>query len=586
VKRRHHLSMQLTLVLIILSGLVALGSTSAVANPHPGQSVNVAIVGSPSVINGGTLPTSGPAGDLGDFAFTNFAPASVSATSLAPFDTVVLNVASPEMGCTTDTLSATAKADLVSFVGGGEKMIIYDSECAAGTGVDYTWLPFPFITNNPGATGAHGTLTIVEQNLLSTSDPADPHFIDAAFLGSSTDAVGDANVVVTNDPNLCVAMTGTNAGGVTGAVHTYAKYSVGTNTGLFIYNGLDVDVLGSEGNPNGLGKLWLQELQQPLDPSNLPCGFTVVGITLAPSSASNVIGSDHTVTAALTDLLGNPKPGLDVTFSVVSGPNNGAASIATTDASGKASFTYTGSGGVGTDSIEACFYDEDVLVCSQRVTKEWKTPPCTITGTAGNDVLYGTRGDDIICGLAGNDRLFGKGGNDELLGGDGKDKLAGGDGKDKLIGGAGKDRLAGGDGTDELLGEDGNDGLAGGDGKDKLIGGNGNDELSGEDGNDELLGEGGNDELEGGDGRDRVVGGDGNDELAGGDGNDRLEGGPGDDRLHGDRGNDVLTGDSGDDVLHGGRQSDELVGGQGNDHCNGGPATDTVDTCEVVTGIP
>lgn len=66
--------------------------------------------------------------------------------------------------------------------------------------------------------------------------------------------------------------------------------------------------------------------------------------------------------------------------------------------------------------------------------------PCTITGTAGNDVLHGTSGSDVICGLSGDDTLQGMGGNDILRGGDGKDQLLGGQGNDDLDGGAGKDK--------------------------------------------------------------------------------------------------------------------------------------------------
>jgi Ca2+-binding RTX toxin-like protein len=589
VKARQYLSGQRTLVLIALIGLIALVVPSAGATPHPGQSVNVAIIGSPSVINGGVLVTTGAPGELGDFTFSNLEPASVSTANLSPFDTVVLNVASPEMNCDTATLSATAKADLVSFVGGGHKMVIYDSECAAGAGADYAWLPFPFTTNNPGAAGANGTLTIVEENLLSTSDPADPHFIDTASLGTSTDAVGDANVFVTNDPNWCVDMSATNTNGVTGATHTYAKYPTGTDTGLFIYNGLDVDYMGGESNANGLQKIWLQELQHPTNPSNLPCGIPVVGITLAPAQASNVVGSSHTVTATLTDLLGNPKPGIAVSFTVLSGPNAGATGTSSSDASGQASFAYTGSGRVGTDEIKACFDNQGTEVCSQTVTKEWTaqpTNPCTITGTAGNDVLHGTPGDDVICGLAGKDKLIGKGGNDKLIGNEGKDLLLGGDGDDELLGEAGNDYLYGGDGTDRLVGGEGNDQLCGQSGNDELLGEAGRDGLFGGAGNDRLVGGEGNDQLFGQSGNDELLGEAGNDYVFGGLGDDRLVGGEGNDRLHGEAGADTVSGDGGDDMLRGGRQNDALAGGDGNDRCSGGPSTDTADTCEVVTSIP
>jgi hypothetical protein len=55
--------------------------------------------------------------------------------------------------------------------------------------------------------GATGTLTIVEENTLSSSIPGNPYYIDAVALGSSTDAVGDMNVMVTLDPYWCIDMS-------------------------------------------------------------------------------------------------------------------------------------------------------------------------------------------------------------------------------------------------------------------------------------------------------------------------------------------------------------------------------------------
>jgi len=295
------------------------------------------------------------------------APADVNAANLAAFDTVVLNVASSQMGCNVNILSAQQKADLVSSIETGKKMIIYDSECSPQ---DYNWLPFPFTTANPGAMGAHGTLTIVEENTLSSNNPADTYFIDASYLSDFTDAVGDMNVMTTFDPNWFVDMSGTNILGITGPVHTYAKFPAGTDDGLFIYNGLDMDYM-SYGSKH-LRKIWVQELQQVFNPSDLPSGFTVVGITLGPSGVENTVGQSHTVTARLTDLLGIPQPDIQVTFNVISGPNIGLNGLGTSDSDGYASFTYSGNGGVGTDEINACFTNsEGQVICSQVVTKEW-----------------------------------------------------------------------------------------------------------------------------------------------------------------------------------------------------------------------
>jgi len=71
-------------------------------------------------------------------------------------------------------------------------------------------------------------------------------------------------------------------------------------------------------------------------------------IVLAPASATNPVGTDHTVTATVAGT-GNPVPRLNVTFNVVSGPNVGLMSSSITDVNGQASFTYTSNGSPGTD---------------------------------------------------------------------------------------------------------------------------------------------------------------------------------------------------------------------------------------------
>ena len=89
---------------------------------------------------------------------------------------------------------------------------------------------------------------------------------------------------------------------------------------------------------------------------------------------------------------------------------------------------------------------------------------CTVTGTAGKDILRGTPGKDVICGLAGADKLYGLGGADRIYGGPGKDLVYGGKGNDtmfttdkfadKLYGGKGKDK-ARGDSRDTMSGVEG-----------------------------------------------------------------------------------------------------------------------------------
>jgi Ca2+-binding RTX toxin-like protein len=333
----------------------------------------------------------------------------------------------------------------------------------------------------------------------------------------------------------------------------------------FVQNGdkvIDVDTQ----NPSSDDNIFFGALQ-------LPVAVVGEGILLTPVSATNEVGTTHTLTGTVQDDDGNPISGKLVTFEVVAGPNAGTTLQAATDSSGHAVVSYT-SATTGIDHIVASFVDsQGNTKTSNEATKEWVAPSdggCTITGTTGDDVLTGTPGNDVICGLAGNDMLLGM------------------EGDDRLIGGKGDDELSGGDGNDVLKGDDGNDQLDGAAGADELHGNSGDDQVTGGDGDDRLFGHQGNDHLAGGAGDDRLYGSTGEDELFGADGDDRLEGGIGKDRLEGGGGADWLFGDDGDDTLAGGPEDDRLFGGHDSDQCDGGPETiiDRAKTCEVVTGVP
>jgi uncharacterized protein (TIGR03437 family) len=366
----------------------------ATAQPAAAKSGKVVIIGAANVdpncssganvvYNGGCLPITGNAGELGDFTFAGLAPANVTAANLAQYDTALLNVSSSGMACDTSKLSTQAKTDLVAFVAAGKKLLIHDSECqgSGSNGLDYSWLPYPFTTANPGAMGAQGTANIVENSSLISSVTGSASFVDARDLSQNAE-VGDMNVMTTKDSHWCLAMSGTNALKVTGPVLAYAKYPAGTDTGLFIYNGLDHDMMGNSGNAN-LRKIWVLELQQPFNPSNLPCGVAVVGIVASPTTATNQVGTTHTVTSKVADQLGAAQANVTVTFSVT-GTNASATgtcnpSTCKTDSTGQVTFTYTGSKGVGQDTITACFTPAGgtTPVCAAPVTKTWVNQPTT-----------------------------------------------------------------------------------------------------------------------------------------------------------------------------------------------------------------
>jgi hypothetical protein len=119
-------------------------------------------------------------------------------------------------------------------------------------------------------------------------------------------------------------------------------------------------------------------------------------IDLTPPTATNFVGTTHTVTATVQDgVPPAPAVGVTVTFAVTSGPNAGATGTCspnadcTTDQSGKVSFTYTGAGSIDsgdTDTISASFLTTREITESTLAQKTWElaptaTPAPTATGT-------------------------------------------------------------------------------------------------------------------------------------------------------------------------------------------------------------
>ncbi|WP_171254680.1 calcium-binding protein [Acinetobacter sp. NRRL B-65365] len=108
-------------------------------------------------------------------------------------------------------------------------------------------------------------------------------------------------------------------------------------------------------------------------------------------------------------------------------------------------------------------------------------------------VLLGTAEADTLTAYVTGGSISGEAGDDVIYGNSGSDQLYGGEGIDKLYGEEGDDRLDGGTGDDQLYGDRGHDILIGGSGNDQLYGGQGNDILSGGTGQDTLVGDIGDD---------------------------------------------------------------------------------------------
>lgn len=180
------------------------------------------------------------------------------------YDTVVL-----EQICEDTTkMTPSFKQALLPWVAAGHKLIIHDADKCAPTGPDYSWLPYRWKTNNPGAQGAEGNdLMLLEENWMVHGRRGRPGFIDMdAWVAGTEDyknELGDSNLAVEWDPHWCGHMVVRNVNKVFGFVQAYAHYG----RGLIMYGGFDVDMRGT----TGYDLLIARELAQGFNPDNLPC---------------------------------------------------------------------------------------------------------------------------------------------------------------------------------------------------------------------------------------------------------------------------------------------------------------------------
>ncbi len=223
---------------------------------------------------------------------------AASAAALVPsagIDTVVL-----AQICKIKTVvSSTFKRALVDWVAAGHKLIIQDADgCNEHSKPDYSFLPFPFATSNPGAQGAASALRIVESNFLVSPDPTSPAFFDEENWrltknGNTNNDFGDSNTVIKFDPHWCGVMLGANANGKMGFVLTYAHWG----RGVILYDGVDHDQ-----NPNVAYRQYAsRELLLPFDPDGLPCStrLSPFVVTTDPDKVTTSIMPGQTVTYPL-----------------------------------------------------------------------------------------------------------------------------------------------------------------------------------------------------------------------------------------------------------------------------------------------
>jgi hypothetical protein len=156
---------------------------------------NVAVIARLDISGDDTLPGTGkgPTGSFDSYTFVNLAPSAVTLAALSPggvcgaagCDTAVLVAGS--MNCDITALPSGGRTALNDFVGLGKKLILSDAgDCM---GQDYSWLSIPFTSVKMSSSLELGTLTILEDNSLSSNDTSSHYYINAPMVSAGTDAV-------------------------------------------------------------------------------------------------------------------------------------------------------------------------------------------------------------------------------------------------------------------------------------------------------------------------------------------------------------------------------------------------------------
>ena len=293
----------LALLVLALVGLGSWGEATALAATQ--RSNNVALIPSAQGFDAGLLQTTGtvagsPEDSFEQFTFSELPVEAIEPGTLAQFDTVVLNEVF------TSSLSEAQEQALSNFVTSGGKLIIHDADGTEGN--DYQWLPVPASTGESCQNCGHtdGEAQIVENNSIVSNEPSSPAYIDVGELPGNSDAVGDANLIVSSDPRWDVDIHAMNDQNVGGAVDAYAS-----DGGLILYDGFDTDSIGTvfpSGN-DWLNKIWYDELNQQWDPDNLPhstsivgsgghCGYKSLRVGVVLVCAENISGASSETTAS------------------------------------------------------------------------------------------------------------------------------------------------------------------------------------------------------------------------------------------------------------------------------------------------
>jgi Bacterial Ig-like domain (group 1) len=234
------------------------------------------------------------------------------------------------------------------------------------------FVPDPAVNCKPGAQPKQFQLALAPAS--DTDELGDSHTVTATLTDATAGGAPVSGATIGFEVTGANSSSGSDVTDGSGqATFTYSGSSPGSDTISACYNA-DDSADGSCEAVASASKEWI--FGQP------------ASLTLAPKTATNVVDSQHCVTATVTNQFDFPLPNVTVRFSVTGSVSTTGSG--TTNTSGVASFCYTGPALPGSDAISA-YADsnnsntQDAGEPSDTAAKTWVLP----TSTPGCKVTYG-----------------------------------------------------------------------------------------------------------------------------------------------------------------------------------------------------
>jgi hypothetical protein len=247
----------------------------------------------------------------------------------------------------------------------------------------------PAVGPYPGTFEETGTVVMRVRNQGTTvGTTIDSFVVEFEIVSGTTTITGSKRWTGGDITGHCADFGSPGRTGGGAGVLSY-EATIETASGTFHDEGTSVINVGGAILPDGtirfssLQETFRSRLVQPT-----PVGPTTVVLT--PPTATNVVGSSHTVTATATTASGDPTPGFTVYFTVTGAVS--ATGSCTTDANGQCSFTYTGPNVAGEDLITGCVDtnrdgDVDPGEPCGTATKTWVVPVVVLTPPTATNVV-------------------------------------------------------------------------------------------------------------------------------------------------------------------------------------------------------